>query len=52
MIAGAWGTKGAPMRMAFMLQSLARVARLWQFLLDSSNITHYFVALKSKKWEM
>lgn len=49
MIAGAWGTKGAPMRTAFMVQALTRVASLWQFLLDSSNITHYFVALKSKK---
>lgn len=52
MIAEAWGTKGAPMRTAFMVQALARVVSLWYVLLDSSNITQYFVALKSKKWEM
>lgn len=47
MITGARGTKGAPVRTVFMLQALARVASLWQFLLDSSNMTYSKLHLKS-----
>lgn len=44
--------KGHPCARLTRFNAVAKGCQFVAVLLDSSNITQYFVALKSKKWEM